>query len=749
MTTPFLNTLTIRGKLIVKHDIQKPIAIHANLIDIKGGHLIIGNVTHPFQGPLAQVILHGDMYFHGKECTKPLNSDVNPYGCWKQIVVNGEFSVHGKAVEVVTQKLVADAFAGDSMLNVGNSVGHWGSDGAWVGWKSGDDVIVSSSHAGGVPEYHTVASISDDGLTIYLVGALAKAKIGTTISIADEISGLGETTLDGRSTVSLLSRNIEIRGGYNLDYDYISGVGPDLTDYGVTIRLQEAYSELREGWDKTMVGYETYGTFYYPAGFFSNLHWVRFRAAGKQWGLNPPSREPHIVLHSKLKTLQMTGVVVTEPLTGKFFECTKGRKYKGALSTCSTKNTAKTITDRTFVGTAIEFEPARGVTHTIERNVFFGGEECRTDCPPVKMVVFAGAGRLAVRWNFVHGGYGEFTIRAQCWQFNAWDGNVAIGNMVGFNVESGCSSLYKEGYRNSAGIAAATPAVSNFLMVENGIAVTPGSDSWETGPTVEPNKHKDLNGGGAELALISDGVVVGLAPHVDGSVRSADCEKWSGGGSHPWAEGFKLGGSMTEFRWFTEYAYSGFAANGAYVMLQGTGYDDLKTRDIDTGAFSRLGYYGIGGTDTAAFEYVLDNMQFYGFSGTDACGRANVAISNEMAGDGEGTARALGAHFGKATCYPIKVQNSAFPETPDYARLRFSESPTTAEVQWGLCTLTDDGSLFNGTSSEVDPALGPYFLKAGKKHEWPAEVLRDCSVWAGLGYPDDYEGSGTCLWWLR
>jgi hypothetical protein len=54
--------------------------------------------------------------------------------------------------------------------------------------------------------------------------------------------------LDGRATVSLLTRNVEVRGGYDADFDYLSGVGPDLTDYGGTIRLWEAWQEDKDGW---------------------------------------------------------------------------------------------------------------------------------------------------------------------------------------------------------------------------------------------------------------------------------------------------------------------------------------------------------------------------------------------------------------------------------------------------------------------------------------------------------------------
>jgi hypothetical protein len=72
--------------------------------------------------------------------------------------------------------------------------------------------------------------------------------VGTTVEIEDAASGLPRTVLDGRATVSLLTRNVEVRGGYDADFDYLSGVGPDLTDYGGTIRLWEAWQEDKDGW---------------------------------------------------------------------------------------------------------------------------------------------------------------------------------------------------------------------------------------------------------------------------------------------------------------------------------------------------------------------------------------------------------------------------------------------------------------------------------------------------------------------
>ena len=122
-----------------------------------------------------------------------------------------------------------------------------------------------------------------------------------------------------------------------------------------------------------MSGYALYGVNYYPAGWISGLSYVRFRGMGKQWDLEPPAREPPLVLHSGVASLLMEGVVVTEPLTGKFFECTKVFGYMGASNGCNTANTAKTVRDSVFVGTNVEFTPAPGVTDVAERNLFFGG----------------------------------------------------------------------------------------------------------------------------------------------------------------------------------------------------------------------------------------------------------------------------------------------------------------------------------------------------------------------------------------
>ena len=42
---------------------------------------------------------------------------------------------------------------------------------------------------------------------------------------------------------------------------------------------------------------------------------------------------------------------------------------------------------------------------------------------------------------------------------------------------------------------------------------------------------------------IENSTIIGLTPHREGSVRSANCQKWSGGGN-AWFGGHKIGGTM-------------------------------------------------------------------------------------------------------------------------------------------------------------------------------------------------------------
>ena len=541
-TTPFLNTLTIKGTLIVPYNwAGAPLSVHANFINVKGGRFLVGNETHPYTGPTFSIVLHGDLYLHGKECTSPTDTYVSSEGCWKAMAVNGDLSLHGSPVPKVTVKLGKDAWKGETQVTLSSAVTAGG------GWVAGAEVMVGSAKA---PEFKTLAAVSSDGMTLTFSSSLASSKIGTATAVSDAGAGLAEA-IDGRAWVSLLSRNIEVRGGYHAVYDYVSGVGPDLTDYGATIRTQGAFDEAKAGWTKDMVGYEVFGVNRYPDGQVLNMAYVRFVSCGKQYGPIKPglTREPPLVIHAGITDLKVVGVVVTDPMAGHFFECTNSPPYRGAYAACSVGHVNLQLLDNVFVGTSVDFDPGSGKTHTANNNVWVGGVHCRIGCPNAKMVVLGNddpktAGGLAITNNLACNGYGGFTLKAPCANYEAanggaWHGNLALGNTVGYDVAAGCRALKLVAFRNAAGVTAATDHVTNFVVVENGVGVAAGS--WNTWPDACKQKPPDNSNLGKGLPLISGGVVVGRTPHVAGSVRSTDC---SGHWSLPTMGGYHLGGIM-------------------------------------------------------------------------------------------------------------------------------------------------------------------------------------------------------------
>ena len=207
-------------------------------------------------------------------CTLPIDEYVSKYGCWKQMVVNGDLSLHGKPLPVVTVRLGQDAWKGAYSIVLDSPVVVADDD----GWEVGAEIVIGD----GKTEFHTISAISSDGLVLTLNKPLRANKIGTRQTVvanqgdgqasSNNGAGLGNhdrslnVTLDGRATVSLLSRNIEVRGGFTREYDAISGVGPLLTNYGATIRLWGAWNQAKPGWDETMFGYEEFGVIRYPAG---------------------------------------------------------------------------------------------------------------------------------------------------------------------------------------------------------------------------------------------------------------------------------------------------------------------------------------------------------------------------------------------------------------------------------------------------------------------------------------------------
>ena len=71
-TSPILATLSIRGTVKFLNNPVEPITLHAHIINILGGKLIVGEDKYgmrvPFDGPMATIMLHGDVHNWGKQC---------------------------------------------------------------------------------------------------------------------------------------------------------------------------------------------------------------------------------------------------------------------------------------------------------------------------------------------------------------------------------------------------------------------------------------------------------------------------------------------------------------------------------------------------------------------------------------------------------------------------------------------------------------------------------------------------------
>ena len=104
--------------------------------------------------------------------------------------------------------------------------------------------------------------------------------------------------------------------------------------------------------------------------------------------------------------LKMVGCVVQEPLTGHWTRSRGkigGKAYRGSAANCAMKGTDFELRDSVFIGVSVDFIPNDGAKHVAVGNLFFGGFECRTQCPITRNVKFGGGsnGTLVVVLNWV------------------------------------------------------------------------------------------------------------------------------------------------------------------------------------------------------------------------------------------------------------------------------------------------------------------------------------------------------------
>ena len=298
-----LATLSIRGTLRFMNNAVEPLTLHAHIINILGGKLIVGEnkygVRMPFEGPMATIMLHGDVYNWGKECPT----------CGKKIFVSGELILEGKERQVV-RRLAQDAEPGMDVIVLA---------GEPVDWEVGDQIVLTAvtseqhplnvypNDGGRTPKFNgkpvghvsekcekyngncmqeirkkrvgsgthgnstvnrfyipililsnltprpnpacscpselvLISHISEDGHTVYLQNQLQYFHAGTMVNE-------GGVIMDARDTVALLTRNVEIRGGNSGMFDELRGdVAREEQMYGFTIH-GEAGGTLGGSWE--------------------------------------------------------------------------------------------------------------------------------------------------------------------------------------------------------------------------------------------------------------------------------------------------------------------------------------------------------------------------------------------------------------------------------------------------------------------------------------------------------------------
>lgn len=191
ISPPDLDKLTIRGKL--SFDLEKPtLTLTVKNIEItNGGILQIGNSTNPYTNK-ASIVLKGDR-------TDPqiiIDPLIDP--ATKSIVVKGEFTVFGPPKTPVTVRLSETALAGSTTIVVNQN----------TNWAVGDELVIAASSRN--PEhvdYVTITAVQS-GTIFTITPALLYDHYGA----ADRITTKAQRTLDMRAEVSVLNRNVVIKG---------------------------------------------------------------------------------------------------------------------------------------------------------------------------------------------------------------------------------------------------------------------------------------------------------------------------------------------------------------------------------------------------------------------------------------------------------------------------------------------------------------------------------------------------------
>ncbi|XP_063309061.1 fibrocystin-L-like [Pelobates fuscus] len=197
---PSLNTLTICGALELKQ-LMNPIMqgvvtynttiLNATYIYIKGGLLMAGNESNPFQAEL-KIILRGNQ--SSPNMSLPSGNNIGS----KFIGVFGQLELHGVPRTMYKTKLAQTAAAGSTSISLSDK----------VDWKAGENIVITTtSYNAWQSEIRQIRDISPDNKIITLNASLTFTHTGETYPISN-LAKVYTLAAD----VALLSRNIKIIG---------------------------------------------------------------------------------------------------------------------------------------------------------------------------------------------------------------------------------------------------------------------------------------------------------------------------------------------------------------------------------------------------------------------------------------------------------------------------------------------------------------------------------------------------------
>lgn len=189
--TPIFNHVEVKGYLIFSQLGDN--LFQAHTIWVKG-KIVIGTAANPY-------IFNATIVLHGNKTSPYKTIDADASGN-KMLVVTGGLEFHGKITDNVWNRLTAIAPAGSTSITVQNT----------NGWAVGDKLVIAASYSGR-NESETVTVTAISGNTVSFTPALVYEHYGASGATITNAYG----TLDARSGVGLLNRNIRITRGPDAD----------------------------------------------------------------------------------------------------------------------------------------------------------------------------------------------------------------------------------------------------------------------------------------------------------------------------------------------------------------------------------------------------------------------------------------------------------------------------------------------------------------------------------------------------